>query len=74
MAKSCLVVTVILQGKLKLSSYLLSQDYATLDGELSQRKDLAMNRHCAVTCMFAEDLSIAIMRAAMWQNSTAWDD
>lgn len=33
-----------------------------------------MNSYCIVTCMFAEDLPTAIVRAAIWQNNTAWDD
>jgi len=45
-----------------------------LDGELSQRKDMVMNSYCTVTCMFVEDLPVAILRADIWQNTTAWDD
>lgn len=35
---------------------------------------MVMNSYCIVTCMFAEDLPTAIVRAAIWQNNTAWDD
>ncbi|OPJ80258.1 hypothetical protein AV530_002617 [Patagioenas fasciata monilis] len=38
MAKSCLAVIVILYGKLKLSSSLVPQDYATLGGAAAQNR------------------------------------